>query len=288
MALSARVETGAGVLGVRRNATRQSASVPARLAAEGAWHLLPLYWLLTLSDLGREGIANSGSYRFADHIYRAAPSGRFVIGRLVDAVLLRLPAARAFRERYRKSSHAMHMAIARRGAATPTRILSVPCGIPRDIVDVVAGLQAQGDAPHGIDYWGMDIDAEVLRLARRVTSAAGLASARYQHGDALRREHYPDASFDAVVSTGLGEFLDDGELEAFYRNVYDVLAPGGTFFTSATAEDRRSEPLLRMIELRTHYRTAAQLRSILARLPWRSVEIEVDPTGLQAFATVRR
>jgi hypothetical protein len=28
------------------------------------------------SDLGREGIINSGSYRFADHIYHNEPSGR--------------------------------------------------------------------------------------------------------------------------------------------------------------------------------------------------------------------
>jgi len=51
------------------NRTRQSASIPRRLVTEGKYHLLPVYALLTTSDLAREGIRNSGSFRFADHIY---------------------------------------------------------------------------------------------------------------------------------------------------------------------------------------------------------------------------
>jgi len=35
-------------------------------------------------------IEHSGSYKFADHVYRNEPSGRFGIGRALDAVLLRM------------------------------------------------------------------------------------------------------------------------------------------------------------------------------------------------------
>jgi hypothetical protein len=43
--------------------------VVRKLLREGNLHWLPVYAVVMQSDLGREGIINSGSYRFADHIY---------------------------------------------------------------------------------------------------------------------------------------------------------------------------------------------------------------------------
>src|SRR5436309_12497087 len=82
------------------NRTRQSASIPRRLVSEGKYHLLPVYALLTTSDLAREGIRNSGSFRFADHIYRIEPSGRFGVGRMLDRLLLKLKGSRSMRSRF--------------------------------------------------------------------------------------------------------------------------------------------------------------------------------------------
>jgi hypothetical protein len=61
---------------------------------------LPIYWLLRTSDLAREGFENSGSYRFADHIYEDRPSGRYGVGQWLDSWLLKMPAVQAFRARY--------------------------------------------------------------------------------------------------------------------------------------------------------------------------------------------
>ena len=92
------------------NRTRVSRSIPRRLVLEGKLHLLPVYALLRTSDLAREGIENSGSFRFADHIYRAKPSGRYGVGALLDSVLLRLRGARSMRSRFfhcQREIHAM-------------------------------------------------------------------------------------------------------------------------------------------------------------------------------------
>src|SRR6478736_1756286 len=85
--------------GALPNRTRRSASIPRRLVAERKYHLLPVYALLTTSDLAREGIENSGSFRFADHVYRNEPSGRFGVGRALDSMLLRMRGARSMRNR---------------------------------------------------------------------------------------------------------------------------------------------------------------------------------------------
>src|SRR5215212_10104789 len=93
------------------NRTRVSRSIPRRLVAERKFHLLPVYALLRTSDLAREGIENSGSFRFADHVYRAKASGRYGLGVLLDGVLLRLRGARSMRNRFFHSQRALLAAL---------------------------------------------------------------------------------------------------------------------------------------------------------------------------------
>src|SRR5262245_17428381 len=89
------------------NQTRRTADLVAKFKDEGRWHLVALYHLLQWSDLAREGIAHSGSYRFADHLYRGEPSGRGWAGRTLDRLLLNLPAARGMRTRCAEATRAM-------------------------------------------------------------------------------------------------------------------------------------------------------------------------------------
>lgn len=271
----------------RKNVTRRSRSIPRRLLREGAFHLLPLYYLLRLSDLGREGIDHSASFRFADHIYRDAPSGRTALGRWIDARLLVMPSARAFRRRYEHAQRVVRRALeAQAAGAPPLRVLTVPCGIPRDIVDLAHRLRAEDPALLSrLEYHGLDIDHRALAEASRLTTACGLPLVRYHLGDALSGSGFPRVRFDVVISTGLGEFLNDEELARFYGRIYDAMEPGATFYTSATGRDHRTDMLLRMVEIVTHYRTPGGLRAILDRLPWRHLDLALDTTGLQTFVT---
>jgi SAM-dependent methyltransferase len=242
--------------------------------------------VLALSDLAREGIANHGSYRFADHVYQGEASGRLIVGRYLDSAFLRLPAARAFRRRYVHARDAMAAAVRRRASAGPIRILTVPCGIPRDAVGMAHALAREAPALlDRVEYVGMDIDPGALHDADRFAHGSPLAAVTFHQGNALERREYPAGRFHMVSSTGLGEFLDDAELETLFANVYDVLEPGGTFYTSATASDPCSAFLLRIIDLDTNYRPRAHLESILGTLPWSHVRYVIDPTGLQTFAT---
>src|SRR5207302_9266320 len=92
------------------NFTRHSRSFIARFIREGQLHFIPLYYLLRASDFAREGMEHSGSYRFADHMYRNEPSGRGWFGRWLDGVLLNLPASRSMRARCSEAQNAMHRA----------------------------------------------------------------------------------------------------------------------------------------------------------------------------------
>jgi SAM-dependent methyltransferase len=272
------------------NQTRRSRSISRKLLREGRLHLLPAFHLVNLSGLGHEGIVNSGSYEFADHIYRSVPSGRTRLGKWVDAIILAMPATRAFRLRYKKAQEEIRTALnsfARDPSIPndqPLRVLAIPCGLPRDLTELAATLAKQDPALLSrIAYVGMDVDPELLKKAKAFAANCGVPSMTFHQGNALLRDEYPPGEFHAIVSTGLGEFLDDAQLESLYGNVFDVLAPGGTFYTSATREEARSELMLRAFELNTHYRSSLRLQQILRRWPWRRLMIAQDDSGLQSF-----
>jgi SAM-dependent methyltransferase len=295
-----------------KNRTRRSVSIPRKLARDGQLHLLPLYYLLRLSYLAKEGVDNSGSYRFADHIYLGRPIGRTPLGRWIDARLLEMPAARAFRCRYQMASEIVLRSLGElvneasaesettrptqsslsvsagsdrtRPAESSLRVLAIPCGIPRDILEVTRALQhEQPSLLRRLEYCGMDLDPRVLRLANTLLRESGLREFRLHCGNALFADDYPRGPFRLVISTGLGEFLSDDELAEFYGHIYHVLEDGGLFYTSASARGRGSDTLLRIAEILPQYRAAAELEPMIRRYPWRRVTLTQHSTGLQTF-----
>lgn len=263
------------------NFTRRTADLSAKFRREGRSYLIPIYHLLQLSDFGREGIAHSGSYRFADHLYRGEPSGRGWLGRLIDSILLNLPAARGMRARCPQATTEMRSALDAIGRNRAMRILTVPCGIPRDVYRLA---KAVGSAR--IEYTGMDIDPGALSAAREFLAKGELHNACLIQGDALDASTWPAGQFDFISSTGLGEFLTDEELSIFYGNVYRALAPGGVFFTSATAREPKADWLLRAFELEANYRTRSEMKLLIRRQSWSSMKLTHDATDLQTFVRV--
>ena len=329
------------------NRTRRSESIPRRLVAEGKYHLLPVYALLTTSDLAREGIRNSGSFRFADHIYRNEPSGRYGVGRVLDSVLLKLRGARSMRSRFFHSrreviravreiglsdgitmrygqptgSHeakaglrqattelkqgADSVAAATLGAllvesgdlhtgiwdaevrADQITVVSVPCGIARDLLEVAETLElAEPALWERVGFVGIDLDPEALELSREL--AGGQLGFEFRCADALEPGSIP-AGVDVIVSLGFGEFLSDDVLLGFYRRCRAALNDGGRFITSAMSRDRLSDYLAReLAELHTHYRSREHLIELLESAGFARVRTTRDKVGLQTLAVAER
>ena len=267
-----------------KNRTRQSASIPRSLLRRGRVLEIPLYYALRLSDLAREGLDHSGSHRFADHIYRGEPSGTGIIGRGLDAMLLSLPAVRSFRSRYVAAREHIAALILERLARDegPIRVLSAPCGIPRELADAADTVRREaGSLPARVEFHGLDLDREVLAEAQAFMSTRGVPF-HVHHGDALAPDAYP-RQLTAVTCTGLAEFLDDEELARLYANCHAALADGGHLITSGMQRRRLSDYLLRLAEIRTHYRGAGDLSRLARRLPFRSVQVTTDAIGLQSI-----
>ncbi len=268
------------------NRTRKSQSIPLGLFKRGHVLGLPLYYLLKGSDLAREGFENSGSCAFADHIYRNVPSGRNTLGRWVDARLLSLPAVRSFRNRFLASRDELVRFLCGRSGAELS-ILSVPCGIPRDLAEGAAIARRQGADLCRVTFHGLDLDPDVLRNAVNFAKDNGLTHFRIQEGDALIRSSYPAAA-DFVTSTGLAEFLDDGKLGILYNTVFEVMRPGGVFLSSGMQRRFISEYLLKIADLRVHYRKATDLEDLARAAGFPEVAVCYDDLGIQSILVAKR
>lgn len=266
------------------NRTRHSVSIPARLRREGRWCLLPLYYLLLTSDLAREGIQNSGSYRFADHIYAGRPSGRYGIGWLVDALLLTLASAKSFRARYLFAKQEIHALItARAPHAGALEILAVPCGLAREMFEVAAELRETHSPYRTKVLWhGVDLDPDVIALASRRARQSD-ARMEFWTGDAIAPATYRKP-YDMVISTGFTEFLDGRQTVEFYRTVRHHLKPGGRFVTSGMTRHALSDYLMgHLAELHATYRDTRTLEDLARQAGFPTRFTYQDRYGLQAM-----
>jgi SAM-dependent methyltransferase len=264
------------------NRTRRSSSIASKLLRRGRVLELPLYWLLRTSDLAREGFENSGSHRFADHIYCNEPSGRFGIGHFLDKQLLNMPAVESLRSRFFMARDELCRFLQER-ASSPggLDVLSVPCGIPRDLVAGTEKFRSLGGKLPGVRFHVLDLDEDVLHEAETFAEEHSVTLTTH-HGDALDVDVY-GGEFDFITSTGLGEFLDDNRLASLYAIFWRILRPGGVMVTSAMRRQRFSDYLLRLAELHVYYRSAEDLATIARQTGFVQLTISIDGHGIQSF-----
>jgi 2-polyprenyl-3-methyl-5-hydroxy-6-metoxy-1,4-benzoquinol methylase len=166
-------------------------------------------------------------------------------------------------------------------------ILSVPCGIPRDLADGAAIARQRGADLRNVAFHGLDLDPEVLHKAARFAEENGLANFHIHEGDALARNSYPSVA-DFVSSTGLAEFLDDRRLEMFYRVIFEAIRPGGAFVSSGMQRRSVSEYLLKIAELRVNYRSTERLEEMARAAGFQKVTVRYDEFEIQSILVARK
>lgn len=260
------------------NKTRQSQSIPRKLLKEGKFYLLPVYYLLLTSELAREGIKNSGSYRFADHIYVNQPKGKFIIGKILDFILLQLPSAQSLRLRYLYAKKEIRNFIENVNHSNYIDILSIPCGLARELFEVADELKLSAyNLYKRIRWHGIDLDAELIETLIK-KSNNHKHSMYFWQGDAFDIKTYKKRqNYDMIISMGFTEFLQDDEAVCFYKIVYDNLKFGGIFFTSGMMSHKLSEYLMEnFAELYAHYRSENTLRNIAQLAGFKNIRTYKD------------
>lgn len=104
-------------------------------------------------------------------------------------------------------------------------IASIPCGTMDDLLTLNYADYS------GLQFTGIDLDAESLALAHKNAEARGMKHATFSLKNAWNLSY--DKTFDMITSNGLNIYEpDDAKVTELYKQFYAALKPGGILITS--------------------------------------------------------
>ncbi|MDD5557365.1 MAG: class I SAM-dependent methyltransferase family protein [bacterium] len=224
------------------------------------------------------------SGRMLDYIYANRPSGRLLIGPLIDRAYLAHAGWEVIRTRKANLERLLRRAIAvqRERGRAPT-ILDVASGPARYLLDVLAD-----DAGDDLAAVCRDLDEAALELGRRNAARRGVTAVRFVAGDALSADSLAAARPcpTIAVSSGFYDWItDDAVVRRSMALLHDLLPPGGCFlFTNQSGHvdlemvqavflDFRKQPLRMVV------RPAAKVNAWAAAAGFTVIETASDAFG---------
>lgn len=234
---------------------------------------------MRLSDLGREGIDNSGSHQFADHIYKSNPSGRFVAGKIIDGLILKLPSSRSFKNRYIYSRDRIV-----EGVLNDKRkiVVSVPSGIPRDLIEAAKIIESKDrNIFKNVKFYCIDLNPEVLKLGKKMALDHNVHNIEFICGNISDLNIYPKTP-DIISCLGFTEFISDESMLKFLLDSYGILNDKGIVITTSTIEHKLSAYLMNnLAELYAEYRNEDTMNKLLSKTDYKIRQMKRDQVGYQ-------
>lgn len=245
-------------------------STPRQLAwkwiKDFKWHLLFLF----LSDYGREIMERKYDAFTTDRAYENRPSGRWLIGKLVDWVVLQQDTHVALRQRLAAVVEELVGVTLefRNAGANPVRVVSGPCGLARDLRLTWKRLEETGKAPRGwLQLVGLDLDftGEVLPAVQRLADKAQVPITVDKQDllDTARlKERFKGQPVHVFLSIGLTVWLDPSELEQMLGAIHALLEPGGLLLVD-NFRPHASSRYLEDFEINARYHSDPEFESQL-------------------------
>ncbi len=207
--------------------------------------------LIKGSQVGRralEGRADSGvSF---DNIYTNRASGSTPLGRLVDKVLLALPAAKASRDRKNIIQEAIKQEIAKNKVASKkTLVVDLACGASRYLIESIGPDELQW-----VQGLCIDQDQEAINAGRLLAGSLPLRFLRLNVFKTSRLNSISqsiDWHPNLVISSGLIYYLTDKQVKFLLDQIFQFMAPGGLFILTNMIDNPNKELVGRLFTTHT-------------------------------------
>jgi len=263
-----------------------------------------LYWstyrfLLKLAGFLADGVKlghatgfDSGSS--LDYIYRNTPSGKMLIGRVIDRIYLNAIGWRGIRQRKRHLEEILQKAMDDLGREKrPVRILDIAAGHGRYVLDAL-----QGDMrPESIllrDFSELNIEKGRALIAER-----GLHTiARFEKGDAFNRDDLAAITPKATVGivSGLYELFGDNDmLAASLAGLHGALEENGYLIYTGQPWHPQLEMIARALTSHRdgvawvmRRRTQAEMDQLVREAGFEKIAQRIDEWGIFSVSLARR
>jgi len=253
--------------------------------------------LLKLSKLGYGSIvtgAESGTN--FEHIYNNSPSGKLLIGRYLDKVLLNLPSVQATRGRKDDIKKILWNEIHNNKLVNrKTQILDLASGGARYLREL--------SAEHGAGYVEsicVDKDRACVKLGEELASKESLANVRFFRGNIFHLERLKNMASrigwkpNVVIVSGLFIYFNNAAVEKMLVEIYKYLQVDGLLIFSSY-ENLSSRKLMRKVastsggeEWTLYYRKPEYWRVLLHKLLYREIFILRDKWRMNNICTARK
>lgn len=230
------------------------------------------------------------SGKAVDYIYRNRPSGRWLIGPMIDRQFLAHPGWEAVRIRRRHLEQLLREAIEGvRRLGHPISLVDIASGPALYILSVLTQTGEQE-----VTARCRDLDERWLQEGTREAHRRGLTCVRFEHGDAFDRDSLltlrPRPNI--AVSSGFYDwFTDDADVQRSLAILYEMLEPGGRLVVT----NQMSHPNLAFVSavfigfnkqpLRMTMRSAEHMRGMLATAGFTVERTLADAWGYYSVMT---
>lgn len=254
--------------------------------------------LMLTSRLGRQSVLGEAStgYNF-DHMYENKAEGSYLIGGVIDKILLSLPAVQATRNRRANVVKILANEIQNHKVEEKTtKIIDIACGTGRYLTDVLTSFSSEK-----IEIVGVDYDRKSLALGERLSKKYGATESniRFVKGNIFRLKllkrfgsgiHWKP---NIVISSGLTVYIDDDKVKDMLRQVYDGLDENGLFIFDSQESNPSRKLMEKVCNTKDgawilYYRPPELWRKWLKEIGFKDIVVSRDQWHMYNLCTARK
>lgn len=253
--------------------------------------------ILKLSRLGYGFIVSGAeSGENFEHIYNNKPKGAFLIGKLIDKILLNLPSVCATRERKEEIKKILRKEISsNKAAGQKTLILDLASGGARYLRELKEEHES-GD----VESLCVDKNMRCVNLGRSLAGREGVKNLKFFRADIFRLGHLKTISQriawkpNVIIASGLFIYFNDVMVEQVLRDVYQALPKNG-LVVFQSYENLTSRKLMRKTSSTStgeqwtlYYRKPKFWEQLLAKIGFQEIFISRDEWQMNNVCVARK